>query len=51
MLESLLEILIKAIVILAVPLGVLPIIIHVERRGAGFIQRRVGPNRDRKSVV
>lgn len=45
MFESLLLILIKTAVILAIPLGSLPIIIHVERRGAGFIQRRLGPNR------
>ena len=43
MFESLLLILIKTAVILAIPLGSLPIIIHVERRGAGFIQRRLGP--------
>jgi NADH-quinone oxidoreductase subunit H len=45
MLEGILEILIKTVVILGLPLGALPIIIHVERRGAGFIQRRLGPNR------
>lgn len=45
MLEGILEILIKTVVILGIPLGALPIIIHVERRGAGFIQRRLGPNR------
>lgn len=45
MLEGILEILIKIVVILGIPLGALPIIIHVERRGAGFIQRRLGPNR------
>lgn len=45
MLEGLLEILVKTVVILGIPLGALPIIIHVERRGAGFIQRRLGPNR------
>jgi NADH-quinone oxidoreductase subunit H len=45
MLEGILEILIKTIVILGIPLGALPIVIHVERRGAGFIQRRLGPNR------
>lgn len=45
MLEGILEILIKIVVVLGLPLGALPIIIHVERRGAGFIQRRLGPNR------
>ncbi len=45
MLEGILEILIKTVVILGIPLAALPIIIHVERRGAGFIQRRLGPNR------
>ena len=45
MLEGILEILIKTVVILGIPLGALPIIIHVERRGAAFIQKRVGPNR------
>lgn len=45
MLESMIEILLKTIVILALPLGALPIIIHVERRGAAFMQKRLGPNR------
>lgn len=45
MLEGILEILIKTVVILAFPLGALPLIIHVERRGAAFIQKRTGPNR------
>jgi NADH-quinone oxidoreductase subunit H len=45
MFETLLVILIKTAVILALPLGALPLIIHVERRGAGFIQKRLGPNR------
>lgn len=45
MLESIIEILIKTVVILALPLGSLPIIIHVERRGAAFMQKRLGPNR------
>lgn len=45
MLESIIEILVKTVVILALPLGTLPIIIHVERRGAAFIQKRLGPNR------
>ncbi len=45
MLEGILEILIKIVVVVGIPLGALPIIIHVERRGAGFIQRRLGPNR------
>jgi len=45
MLETILEILIKSAVILALPLGSLPLIIHVERRGAAFIQKRLGPNR------
>ena len=45
MLEALIEILLKAVVILALPLGSLPLIIHVERRGAAFMQKRLGPNR------
>ncbi len=45
MLESAIEILLKTIVILALPLGALPLIIHVERRGAAFMQKRLGPNR------
>lgn len=45
MLESIIEILIKTVIILGIPLGALPIIIHVERRGAAFIQKRLGPNR------
>lgn len=45
MLEALIEILLKTAVILALPLGALPLIIHVERRGAAFIQKRLGPNR------
>ena len=45
MFEGILEILIKTVIILGIPLGALPVIIHVERRGAGFIQRRLGPNR------
>jgi NADH-quinone oxidoreductase subunit H len=45
MVLDILEILIKTVIILGLPLGALPIIIHVERRGAGFIQRRLGPNR------
>ncbi|MFA6237237.1 MAG: NADH-quinone oxidoreductase subunit NuoH [Bacteriovorax sp.] len=45
MFEEILEILIKTAVILALPLGTLPIIIHVERRGAAFMQKRLGPNR------
>jgi NADH-quinone oxidoreductase subunit H len=45
MLENLFEIIIKTVVILALPLGALPLIIHVERRGAAFIQKRLGPNR------
>ncbi len=45
MLEAMIEILIKTVVILALPLGALPIIIHVERRGAAFMQKRLGPNR------
>lgn len=44
-LYEILEILVKTAVILGIPLGALPIIIHVERRGAGFLQKRVGPNR------
>lgn len=45
MFESILEILVKSVIILLLPLGSLPLIIHVERRGAAFIQRRLGPNR------
>jgi NADH-quinone oxidoreductase subunit H len=45
MLEEFLPLLIKIVVILALPLGSLPLIIHVERRGAAFIQKRLGPNR------
>jgi len=45
MLETLIEIIAKIVVILALPLGSLPLIIHVERRGAAFIQKRLGPNR------
>ena len=45
MLEAIIEILLKTALIIGLPLGSLPIIIHVERRGAGFIQRRLGPNR------
>ncbi|NOT79302.1 MAG: NADH-quinone oxidoreductase subunit NuoH [Bacteriovoracaceae bacterium] len=45
MLEAIIEIIIKTAVIMAFPLGALPLIIHVERRGAAFIQKRVGPNR------
>jgi NADH-quinone oxidoreductase subunit H len=45
MFESMIEILLKTVVILALPLGALPVIIHVERRGAAFMQKRLGPNR------
>ena len=45
MLEAMIEILLKTVVILALPLGALPLIIHVERRGAAFMQKRLGPNR------
>ena len=45
MLEAIVEILVKTVVILALPLGALPLIIHVERRGAAFMQKRLGPNR------
>lgn len=45
MLELIIETLVKTIVILGLPLGSLPLIIHVERRGAAFIQKRLGPNR------
>lgn len=45
MLESMIEILLKTVAILAFPLGALPLIIYVERRGAAFIQKRLGPNR------
>jgi NADH-quinone oxidoreductase subunit H len=45
MLQTAIEILLKTVVILALPLGALPLIIHVERRGAAFMQKRLGPNR------
>jgi NADH-quinone oxidoreductase subunit H len=45
MLEAAVEILLKTVVILGLPLGALPLIIHVERRGAAFMQKRLGPNR------
>ncbi len=45
MLETILETLIKSIVIIALPLGSIPLILQVERRGAAFIQKRLGPNR------
>jgi NADH-quinone oxidoreductase subunit H len=45
MLQAAIEILLKSVVILALPLGALPLIIHVERRGAAFMQKRLGPNR------
>ena len=45
MLVGIIEIILKTAVIMAFPLGALPLIIHVERRGAAFIQKRVGPNR------
>jgi NADH-quinone oxidoreductase subunit H len=45
MLEAMIEILLKTAIILALPLGALPLIIHVERRGAAFMQKRLGPNR------
>lgn len=35
----------KVVAAVLVPLSAIPIILHVERRGAAFIQRRVGPNR------
>ena len=45
MLDEFLEILIKTVVILAIPLGSIPLILQMERRGAAWIQKRVGPNR------
>ena len=45
MIETVVEILIKTVVIVEIPLAFLPIITLVERRGAAFIQRRLGPNR------
>jgi len=45
MFENIIEIVLKSVLILAIPLGSLPLIIHVERRGAAFIQKRLGPNR------
>jgi NADH-quinone oxidoreductase subunit H len=45
MFEAIIEILLKTVLILALPLGALPLIIHVERRGAAFMQKRLGPNR------
>lgn len=38
-------ILVKAVVIILLPLGVIPLILQVERRGAAYIQKRLGPNR------
>jgi NADH-quinone oxidoreductase subunit H len=43
--NEVLIILVKAIVVILLPLAVIPLILQVERRGAGFIQRRLGPNR------
>lgn len=43
--NDLLLLLTKIVIILLLPLGVIPLIIHVERRGAAFIQKRLGPNR------
>lgn len=45
MLAEVLEVLIKAVVIVGIPLGSIPLILQVERRGAAFIQKRLGPNR------
>ncbi|MFZ4712932.1 MAG: NADH-quinone oxidoreductase subunit NuoH [Bacteriovoracaceae bacterium] len=45
MLNELVLLLAKVLIIMLIPLGVLPLIIHVERRGAAFIQKRTGPNR------
>jgi NADH-quinone oxidoreductase subunit H len=35
----------KMITVFSIVLGAIPLILHVERRGAAFIQKRVGPNR------
>lgn len=43
--QDFLVLIIKTVIILGLPLGVIPIILHVERRGAAFIQNRLGPNR------
>ncbi len=45
MFESILETLIKAAIIVGLPLGSIPLILQVERRGAAFMQKRLGPNR------
>jgi NADH-quinone oxidoreductase subunit H len=45
MFEVILEILVKTAVVIAIPLSCIPFIVHAERRGAAFIQRRLGPNR------
>lgn len=45
MLYEFLVILIKSIVILGIPLASIPLILQMERRGAAWIQKRVGPNR------
>lgn len=45
MLEVILETLIKAAVVIGLPLGSIPLILQVERRGAAFMQKRLGPNR------
>lgn len=42
---DLIQLLAKIAVVVGVPLGVLPFIIWFERRGAAWMQRRVGPNR------
>ncbi len=45
MLEVILETLIKAAIVIGLPLGSIPLILQVERRGAAFMQKRLGPNR------
>lgn len=45
MFNELTEIILKSAIILAIPLGSLPLILQLERRGAAWIQKRVGPNR------
>lgn len=45
MLEVILETLLKAAIVIGLPLGSIPLILQVERRGAAFMQKRLGPNR------
>ncbi len=43
--EEFLITLIKSVITVVIPLTAIPLILQVERRGAAFIQRRLGPNR------